>query len=246
MKSNSPTSTRQLSLDPRPSSEGFFIASAYYASSREILVVSSDPSSWKEAKAKVEPGPIWSFRRGYRVNEAGKHENEQQYRAFQFYLNSAPDRSTSQTAEHVGVSPSAISTWKGRYEWDRRCAAFDKKELTIAFREANKMQRRQHRREIDDFRRANQEQAKMMMDVSSDIVEVIQKRIAKAAAEGEDIPMGLVSGLLRAAANISESGRQAWATSLGVNELMQVVDTELEEVQVEVMEDDTYDIPLDE
>ena len=208
--------------------------------------MSSDPNSWKEVKAEVAPGPIWSFRRGYRVDKAGRHENEQQYRAFQFFLNSAPERSTTRTAEHVGVTPGAVSNWKGRYEWDRRCAAYDKKEMAIAFREATKMQRRQHRQEIDAFRLANQEQAQMMMDVSSDIVGVIQKRIQKAADKGEDIPMGLVSGLLRAAANISESGRQAWATSLGVNELMQVVDTELEEVQVEIMDDDTYDIPLDE
>ena len=44
-------------------------------------------------------------------------------------------------------------------------------------------------------------------------------------------------------------GRQAWATSLGVGQLMEVVDTELEEVQVEVINeeiDDAYQIPLDE
>ena len=51
---------------------------------------------------------------------------------------------------------------------------------------------------------------------------------------------------MRAAANISDTGRQAWATSLGVNELMQVVDQELEEVQVSEVDEDIYDIPLDE
>ena len=48
---------------------------------------------------------------------------------------------------------------------------------------------------------------------------------------------------------MSDSGRQAWATSLGVGQLMEVVDTELEEVQVEVINeeiDDAYQIPLDE
>ena len=89
----------------------------------------------------------------------------------------------------------------------------------------------------------------MMMDVSGDLMNIIQKRIIKAEAEGEDIPMGLLSGLMRAAANISDSGRQSWATALGVGQLMEVVDQELEEVQVEVLEDEVdeaYEIPLDE
>lgn len=89
----------------------------------------------------------------------------------------------------------------------------------------------------------------MMMEVSADLMAIIQKRIIQADAEGENIPMGLVSGLMRAAANISDSGRQSWATALGVGQLMQVVDQELEEVQVEIMdeeEDEAYDIPIEE
>ena len=61
--------------------------------------------------------------------------------------------------------------------------------------------------------------------------------------------MGLLSGLMRAAANISDTGRQSWATSLGVGQLMSVVDQELEEVQVEIIDeevDEAYNIPLDE
>jgi hypothetical protein len=50
---------------------------------------------------------------------------------------------------------------------------------------------------------------------------------------------------MRAASQISDTGRQAWATSLGVSELMQVVDQELEEA-ANVEEVDVYEIPLDE
>jgi len=114
---------------------------------------------------------------------------------------------------------------------------------------SNKLQRRQHRRQIDEFRQANEDQARLMMGVSNDLMSIIQKRIEKAEAEGEDIPLSLVSGLMRAASNISDTGRQAWATSLGVSELMQVVEQEIEEVQVEIMDeevDEAYLIPLDE
>ena len=208
--------------------------------------MTSDPSSWPEWKPEVKEGPIWSFTRGYRVAEAGRHENQEQFRAFQFYLNSAGNRTTRATAEFCGVREETILKWANKYNWDRRCAAWDKKQITLAFKEANKMERRDHKRAIEEFRQANEDQAKLMMDVSQDLMNIIQSRIQKAAAEGEDIPMGLVSGLMRAAANISDSRRQAWATSLGVNELMQVVDQELEEVRVEIDEEDVYDIPLDE
>lgn len=203
---------------------------------------------WREAKAKVAPGPIWAFTRGYKVNEAGRHENEQEFRAFTFYLNSGAHRNLTDAAAFADVKPQTVGKWADRFKWDRRCAAYDKKEMALAFKEASKLQRRQHRDQIDQFRQANEDQAKLMMGVSSDLMGIIQKRIIKAEQEDEDIPMGLLSGLMRAAANISDTGRQAWATSLGVSELMQVVEQELEEVQVEIMDpdvDEAYDIPLD-
>ena len=207
--------------------------------------MSSDPNSWKEAKAKVAPGPIWNYRRGYDVREAGQHENEKQFRAFQFYLNSGSARSYSNTAEVLGSTEVTIRKWATTYNWHSRCAKWDQRQMAIVMKESNKIERRKHREAIEDFRKANEEQARQMMAVSNDIVGIIQKRIEKAEAEGEDIPMALVSGLLRAASNISDSGRQAWATSLGVGELMQVVEQELEEVHVEDVID-VEEIPLDE
>ena len=121
--------------------------------------------------------------------------------------------------------------------------------MQLVFKESQKLERKRQRQAIDDFRQSNEDQARQMMNVSTDIVRLMQKRLAQAEAEGESIPMGLVSGLLRAASNMSDSGRQAWATSLGVGQLMDVVDQELEEVQVEVLEEDkdeAYNIPLDE
>lgn len=208
--------------------------------------MSSDPNSWREAKAEVLPGKIWDFRRGYSVREAGQHENEAQFRAFQIYLNLGSDRSYAGTASIVGSAESTISKYADTWNWQRRVAAWDKQQLSITFREANKLERKRHRDAIQDFRRMNEEQGRLMMDVSTDLMGIIQKRIEKADAEGEEIPMALISGLMRAAANISEAGRQSMATSLGVNELMQVVEQELEEVSVEDITEDVYEIPLDE
>jgi len=207
--------------------------------------MTSDPSSWREAKPPYNPGPITNFRRGYRVETAGRHETDQQYRAFCFYMNMGAGRSYVATAEVAEVSENTIQEWAKKYEWQRRAAHHDKTQMTLALRDASKIERRKHRDSIEKFRATQQEQAEKFTAVSNDLLAIIQKRIEKADAEGEDIPMGLVSGLMRAAANISEQGRQAWATSLGVNELMQVVDQELEQVNVEDVTD-IDEIPLDE
>jgi len=212
--------------------------------------MTSDPNSWKEYKREVKRDRnIWEFQRGYKVNDAGRHESAEQFRAFQFYLNSIGSRTYAAVGDLADRHETVIGGWANRYNWDRRCAAWDKKQMAITFKEANKIERRRQRESIEDYRKANEEQAKMMMEVSGDLMAIIQKRLAKAEAEEENIPLGLISGLMRAAANISDSGRQSWATALGVGQLMEVVDNELEEVQVQVLEeseDEAYDIPLDE
>lgn len=207
--------------------------------------MSSDPSSWREAKPHVNHGPITNFRAGYNVKTAGKHESDTQYRAFQAYMNLGAGRSYSAVAQLAGVKEITIATWAERYEWQKRAACWDKKQMAMVLRDANKLERKRHRQAIEEFRAANEDQAKLMMDVSSDLMNIIQERIAKAREKEEEIPLSLISGLMRAAANISDSGRQAWATSLGINELMQVVEQELEEVDVADVTD-IDEIPLDE
>ena len=203
---------------------------------------------FKEWKPEVKRDrKIWEFQRGYHVYAAGKHENNDQFNAFQAFLHGK--RSYEAVPEETGHSADAISQWAKKYEWERRAASWETKEMAITMREANKLERKRQRDSIEEYRKANEDQAKMMMETSADLMAIIQKRIIKAEAEGEDIPMGLISGLMRAAANISDSGRQSWATALGVGQLMAVVDQELEEVQVEIIneeEDEAYDIPLDE
>ena len=201
---------------------------------------------WREAKAKKSNSKkIWEFQRGYRVNEAGKHEDEKAYRAFQHYLNSGGARSLSGTAEACQNGAATVAKWYDIYQWAKRCAAWDKQQMAITFKEANAVERKRHRDNIKEFRQANEDQARMMMDVSNDLMNIIQRRIEKAEEADENIPLGLLSGLMRAASQISDTGRQAWATSLGVSELMQVVDAELEEA-ANVEEVDVYEIPLDE
>ena len=212
---------------------------------REILVASGEFKEWKPELKRDRR--IWEFRRGYHVYAAGKHESNEQFNAFQIYLHGK--RTFEAVAAERGGSQDTVSKWAKKYQWERRAAAWDAKEMALAVKGANKLERKRQRDSIEEYRKANEDQAKMMMETSADLMAIIQKRIIKAEAEGEHIPLGLISGLMRAAANISDSGRQSWATALGVGQLMTVVDQELEEVQVEIMDEDAdeaFDIPLDE
>ena len=202
---------------------------------------------WREAKAEARghDQKIWEYQRGYKVREAGRHEDEKAFRAFQFYLNSAGSRSLTSTAEACGNSPATVAKWYDTYNWDKRCASWDKQQMAITFREANKMERQRHRSKILKFRQEQEEQAQMMADCASGLLEIINRRIVKANMEDEDIPIGQLSNLIRAASNVAAEGRQANAAALGVSELMQVVEQELEE-NASVEEVDVYEIPLDE
>jgi hypothetical protein len=89
----------------------------------------------------------------------------------------------------------------------------------------------------------------MMSRVSEDLVKLLGRRIQEAEDKAEPIPMHLVGGLLRAASSLNEQSRQAWGHALGVNELLEVVETEVEQVRikdVDAIEVDPYEFEIEE
>ncbi len=205
-------------------------------------------SEWPEAQPpKGEPGPIYGFRRGYKVREAGRHESADQYSCFQKFLLIQGERSFKNLEQLTGHSTPALSNWAEMFNWQRRAAAYDKDQMAIVWKQAEKLQRNTHKEAIIEFRESSERQARMMARVSEDLLRVLGKRIAQAEEEGEEVPMALVSGLLRSAANISEQSRQSWANALGVNEMLEMVEVEMSKIEVEDVTDvDAYDIPLEE
>ena len=115
----------------------------------------------------------------------------------------------------------------------------------MVWQETEKIREQRHKKSIMEFRDASERQARMMMEVSEDLLNVLTKRVKHAQDSGEEVPMALVSGLLRATANITEQSRQAWASTLGVEDMLQLVEQELERVEVEEIDDDEI-ILLDE
>lgn len=205
-------------------------------------------SDWPESKPiKGEVGPIYGFRRGYRVKDAGRHESADQFGSFQKFLLLQGTRAFTDLESITGHCASALSKWASTYNWQRRAAAYDKDQLAIVWKEAEKFQKNAHKDAIIEFRESSERQARMMARVSEDLLRVLGKRIAKAEDEGEEVPMALVSGLLRAAANISEQSRQSWANSLGINEMLEMVESEMTKANIEDVTDvDAYEIPIDE
>ena len=191
-------------------------------------------------------GHCYDFRRGYELPpKYGKHESAEQFRAFQEYMHMGPKRSLKTIANTYDKSYDTVSAWSKKYNWDKRIAQWDKEQIALVYKETEKIREKKHKQSIIEFRDASERQARMMMDVSEDLLEVLTRRVKQAQQEGEDVPLPLVAGLLRATANITEQSRQAWASALGVEDMLQLVEQELERVEVEEIDDDEI-IYLDE
>ncbi|MGA1710402.1 MAG: hypothetical protein ACO4CS_03955 [bacterium] len=205
-------------------------------------------TEWREAKApRGEPGPIYNFRRGYNVRDAGRHESADQYAAFQVWLRLQGGRTFEGVRATLSHSTATLSGWSEAYNWQKRAAAWDRDQMALTWKETEKMQRNTHKEAILEFRRSSERQAKMMSSVSEDIVKLVAKTIAIAQENGDVVPMHQVSNLLRASASLTEQSRQSWATSLGITEMLDMVEAEMQKVEVEdVTEVDAYEIPLDE
>lgn len=205
-------------------------------------------AEWKEAECpRGEEGPIYGFRRGYKVRDAGRHESAKQFACFQQYLKIGMSRSLTELSKITGHVVPSLSRWSQIYQWEKRAAAWQKDQLAMTWRQADKISRDAHRESIVEFRQASERQARMMSRVSEDLVRVLGKRIADAEENDENIPLHMVSGLLRAAAALSEQSRESWGNALGVNELLDVVDAEVEKVRVEELDSaDPYEFEIDE
>ena len=189
----------------------------------------------------------YDFRRGYEVKPRyGKHESAAQYAAFQHYMHMGGQRSYEPVAEFAKVDRQTIKNWAKKYKWEKRAAQWDKEQVAITWQDADKLREQHHKKSIVEFRDASERQARMMMEISEDLLNVLTKRVKDAQDSVEEVPLPLVSGLLRATANITEQSRQAWASALGVEDMLQLVEQELERVEVSELEGDEDEIILDE
>lgn len=190
----------------------------------------------------------YDFRRGYTLKpKYMKHESADQYKAFQEWLRMGGSRSYDLIAKMYSVDVTTVRSWSKKYNWEKRAAQWDKEQVALTWRDAEKIREQNHKKSIIEFRDASERQARMMMEISEDLLSVLTKRVKDAQNRGEEVPLPLVSGLLRATANITEQSRQAWASALGVEDMLQLVEQELERVHVEEIDNDDEDyIELDE
>lgn len=189
----------------------------------------------------------YDFRRGYEVKPRYcKHETADQYSAFQNYLHMGGQRTYDPVAKIFKVDQQTIKNWAKKYNWEKRAAQWDKEQIALTWKDAEKIREQKHKRSIVEFRDASERQARMMMEISEDLLGVLTKRVKDAQDEGEEVPLPLVSGLLRATANITEQSRQAWASALGVEDMLQLVEQELDRIEVKELDEYEDDIIIDE
>lgn len=203
---------------------------------------------WREVPyPEAEPGPIYAFRRGYRVRDAGRHETAAQFACFQQYLALGPGRNIKQLQGVCDHAHSTMTEWARKFQWERRVAAWSKDQMAMTLRQSSKIDRDAHRAAIVEFRQNSERQARLMSRVSEDLVRILGKRIEEAERSKEKIPLHQIGGLLRAAASLTEQSRESWGNALGITELLDVVDAEVEKVRVEeISEENPYEFEIDE
>jgi transposase-like protein len=191
-------------------------------------------------------GHCYDFRRGYEITrKRGRHETAEQFRAFQEYLRMGK-RSLDEVAKNAGKLPTTIRAWSKNYNWEYRAAQWDKEQVKLTFNKAEKLREKTHKRSIMEFRDASERQARMMMEISEDLLEVLIKRVKDALANDETLPLSLVSGLMKATAALSDQSRQSWAAALGVEDMLQIVEQEIEKVEIQEVNEDDDIIEIDE
>ena len=102
-------------------------------------------------------------------------------------------RAYDAVADFAKVDPQTIKNWAKKYKWEKRAAQWDKEQVALTWQDAEKIREQHHKKSIVEFRDASERQARMMMEISEDLLGVLTKRVKDAQDSGEEVPLALVS-----------------------------------------------------
>ena len=84
-------------------------------------------------------------------------------------------RAYDAVADFAKVDPQTIKNWAKKYKWEKRAAQWDKEQVALTWQDAEKIREQHHKKSIVEFRDASERQARMMMEISEDLLGVIDK-----------------------------------------------------------------------
>ena len=156
-------------------------------------------------------------------------ESPEGYEAFVAYLELGRDRTFDKAAKIVGIAFTTARDLAKRFSWTERAAAYDADQMRQRFEEVRKERERKHRDEINKFRERQHIRAMAMGDLADLMLDMTTDKLQAMRAAGEHISEQSIANVARTVASLADMSMQIQATALGIDDLNEALDAELEE-----------------
>ncbi len=171
---------------------------------------------------------IYEHNKGFE-GKSGKKESPEAFAAFTTYLELGRGRTNQKVAEIMGVSRSAIAQHAKKYNWRERASAYDADAVKANFAEVRKEKQTQQKNAIRRFRDEQLRRAQGMGDLADLMMELTTEKLQAMRAAGELPSEQSISNLAKTVASLADMAMNLQATGLGVDELVDTLETELAE-----------------
>ena len=163
------------------------------------------------------------------LDKKGKRETPEAFEAFTVYLELNRERSAAKVARILGCSAQNIQNMMKRNNWTKRAAAYDADRVKENFAEVRKEREEKHKRAIKKFREEQERRAQGMGELADLMMELTADKLQAMRAAGELPSEQSISNLAKTVASLADMAMNLQATALGVDELVDTLETELGE-----------------
>ena len=169
----------------------------------------------------------------YELNQGltgrNKRETPEAFEAFTIYLELGRGRSAAKVASVLGCSTANVQKWQKRNKWTDRAAHYDADRVKEDFKEVREKRAKEHKAAIERFRKEQERRARGMGDLADLMMELTSEKLMAMRAAGELPSEQSISNLAKTVASLADMAMNLQATALGVDELVETLETELAE-----------------
>lgn len=173
------------------------------------------------AAAPENNSRAWGFRQLRAYNETRK-----EWDLFKYYCGCGESRSITHVAQLFGLRPASVLAVSQKNHWILRSEAYDKFVLAKALRSEEKTRQAEHIRKLELFRQQQEFLGGAMTASAAKIMHLAQRRLdAMLSKDGAMISEAQLSQLMSVASKIAETGKTLTGTALGVDALLEAVES---------------------
>ena len=171
---------------------------------------------------------VYDHNQGFE-QKRGKLETPEAFSAFQTYLELGKGRKLVTVGELLGLSIGAVRTLSKKYNWVARAAQYDADQVKANWAEVRKEKQAKQKKAIQKFRDEQLRRAEDMGSLADLMMELTADKLQAMRAAGELPSEQSISNLAKTVASLADMAMNLQATGLGVDELVDTLETELGE-----------------